>query len=629
MASIALAHGTIPDEKCNNTFSGSILDVGRDFQPTGNHAYIILSSPLMFAIIYNNPPETPIISLGASSGIPLANYAYSISTIDPDGDKMQYLFDWGDGTTSTIGPVDSGTIAGANHTWTKAGRYEIKAKATDSQGAASGWSESFNVTIDASPDNPSIPSGPSSGRPGTNYAYIVSAFDHDGDQINYTFDWGDGTTSIIGPVDSGTKASANHSWSKAATYQIRANATDSLGKSSGWSDPLIVTLNNPPDKPSVPSGPSSGRPGIHYVYTVSATDPDEDPISYTFDWGDGTTSIIGPVDSGIVASLNHTWTRAGTDQVKAKAIDGKGATSEWSESWTVIINAPPNKPATPSGSKSVYAWASNSYSTLAADPDEDSVEYTFDWGDGNTSTTNFVKSGSNANTLHIWSNEGTYQIKTIASDSSGDTSRWSDFLTITVIANNKPNVPRSLFGPSSGYVGIAHSYFTLAKDTDNDMVKYTFDWGDGTISETDLVNSGSVESASHMWRKAGTYHVRGNATDSRGASSVFSKPLNVTIADNDPPDTPIVPSGPTSGRSSTTYDYATTANDPDGDHVRYVFDWGDGTTSWTGSGFTNSGISEPVLHKWSKAGVYQVKAMAMDDKGATSRWSNAQEVNIS
>jgi hypothetical protein len=159
-------------------------------------------------------------------------------------------------------------------------------------------------------------------------------------------------------------------------------------------------LNIPPDKPSMPSGPGSGRPGIHYAYTSSATDPDEDPISYTIDWGDGTTSIIGPLDSGIVASINHTWTRAGTYQIRAKAIDGKGATSEWSESWTVSINAPPNKPSTPSGSKSVYAWASTSYSTFAKDPDEDSVEYTFDWGDGNTSTTNFVKSRRNTSTLH-------------------------------------------------------------------------------------------------------------------------------------------------------------------------------------------------------------------------------------
>jgi len=534
LASVALAHGMVPGEKYSSTFSGSFLDVGRDFQQTGNHACIVLRPPLMFEIIYNNPPRTPIISLGNSSGIPHANYTYSTSTIDPDGDKVQYLFDWGDGTTSTIGPVDSDTIAGANHTWTKAGRYEIKAKATDSQGATSEWSESFNVTIDAPPDNPSMPSGPSSGRPGTNYAYISSA-----------------------------------------------------------------------------------------------TDPDEDPISYTFDWGDGTISIFGPVDSGVVASINHTWTKAGTYQVKTNANDGKGETSEWSESWTVIINAPPNKPSTPSGSKSVYAWVSNSYSTFAADPDEDPVDYTFDWGDGNTSSTNFVKSGGNACALHMWSNEGTYKIKTIALDCGGDTSRWSDSLTITVISNNKPNVPMSLFGPSSGYVGIAHSYFTLAKDNDNDKVRYTFDWGDGTTSETDLVSSGSVESASHMWGKAGIYQVRGNATDSKGASSEFSKPLNVTIADNDPPDTPIIPSGPTSGRSLITYNYATTANDPDGDHVRYVFDWGDGTTSWTGSGFTNSGINERLFHKWNKAGVYQVKALAMDDKGATSKWSNARAVNIS
>jgi len=455
------------------------------------------------------------------------------------------------------------------------------------------------------------------------------AIDPDGDQIMYTFDWGDGSTSIIGLVDSGTMASANHTWREAGTYQIRAIATDSQGRSSEWSEPLTIVLNTPPNDPSTPSGPSSGRPGILYPYSISATDPDGDQISYTFDWGDGTTSIIGPVDSGAAAGSNHTWTKGGRYQVKADATDSKGATSGWSEAWIVTINAPPNSPSIPSGPVSVYAWASNNFSASVIDPDEDPVECTFDWGDGNKSTTRFIASGSNASASYSWSNEGTYRIKVIAIDSSGETSGWSDYLTINVIANSKPNVPISLFGASSGYVGIALSYFTLANDPDNDKVNYTFDWGDRTLSTTESVDSGSVESASHAWSKAGTYLVKGNAIDSKGARSMWSRSLNVIIADNEPPAIPIMPSGPTSGRILTAYKYATSATDPDGDLVRYVFNWGDGTTSWTGLGFIESGISQSVSHKWSKAGTYQVKAISMDDKGASSGWSNVLAVNIS
>jgi hypothetical protein len=283
----------------------------------------------------------------------------------------------------------------------------------------------------------------------------------------------------------------------------------------------------------------------------------------------------------------------------------------------------------PSGSVSVYAWTSNSYSASAIDPDDDPVKCTFDWGDGNKSMTDFVKSGSNVSAFHIWENEGTYQIKIAAIDSSGSSSNWSDYLTITVIPNDKPDVPINLYGPGSGYVGIAYYYSTLAKDPDGDNIRYTFDWGDGTISKTDLVESGSVETASHIWSKAETYHVKCNATDSKGSSSMWSRSFNVTIADNNPPDTPIMPSGPTSGLSNTAYNYATSANDPDGDPVKYVIDWGDGTTSWTGLDFIDSGKNESLFHKWSSSGSYQVRAMAMDDKGALSKWSNALTVNIS
>ncbi len=93
------------------------------------------------------------------------------------------------------------------------------------------------------PNTPSIPSGPSSGASGTSYSYSTSATDPDGDQMNYTFDWGDGTTSTTMLVNSGTSASASHSWSGARTYSVMARATDSEGATSGWSNSLAVFIS--------------------------------------------------------------------------------------------------------------------------------------------------------------------------------------------------------------------------------------------------------------------------------------------------------------------------------------------------------------------------------------------------
>jgi hypothetical protein len=497
-------------------------------------------------------------------------------------------------------------------------------------GIVLGWPKQlvFAINYNNLPKIPNVPAGIILGVPVATYNFSAYTIDLDGDQVKYTLDWGDGTISITDFVYSGTAASANHTWVKAGTYLVKANAMDSRGASSGWSEPLIVTINTPPNNPLTPSGPSSGKPGTSKAYNLSATDLDGDQIEYLLDWGDGTTSIISFIDSGILISVNHTWIKAGTYLVRANVTDSRGASSGWSLPLTVNINAPPDKSSIPHGPQSVYAWASYGYSASTVDPDEDPIKYTFDWGDGDITTTNFIESGSNISAQHKWSNTGTYKIKVSATDRRGDSSEWSENLTITVTANDMPNVPRDLFGPIFGYTGISNSYFTMAKDIDGDLVKYSFDWGDGTISSTGSVNSGSVESAPHIWRKAGTYHVRANATDSKGASSGWSESLNVSIAENDPPNMPIIPSGPTSGRSKSAYKYATSAKDPDGDLVKYVFDWGDKTTSWTGLIFINSGTNECVSHKWSKAGTYQVKAMALDDKGAASGWSNSLVVNI-
>ncbi len=90
--------------------------------------------------------------------------------------------------------------------------------------------------------------------------------------------------------------------------------------------------NNPPEKPSRPSGETSGEIGVQYLYTTSTTDPDGDQLFYMWDWGEGNLSNwIGPTASGSTASASYTWAQKGNYNIRVKAKDIYGAESDWSD----------------------------------------------------------------------------------------------------------------------------------------------------------------------------------------------------------------------------------------------------------------------------------------------------------
>lgn len=97
-----------------------------------------------------------------------------------------------------------------------------------------------------------------------------------------------------------------------------------------------------PEQPAKPSGPPSGTTGNTYTYSTSTTDPDNDKISYLFDWGDGTDSgWIGPYNSGETVSASHSWSNQNTFQVKVKAKDVRLKESPWSD--PLSVNIPRNR----------------------------------------------------------------------------------------------------------------------------------------------------------------------------------------------------------------------------------------------------------------------------------------------
>ncbi|MCK4902248.1 MAG: M28 family peptidase [Thermoplasmatales archaeon] len=99
-------------------------------------------------IIDNSKPETPSSPDGPSIGNIFIKHTFTTSTIDPEGDDVYYMFDWGDETNSGwLGPYNSGEVITASHTWTKLGPFSVKVKSKDVHGIQSGWSNVHPITM--------------------------------------------------------------------------------------------------------------------------------------------------------------------------------------------------------------------------------------------------------------------------------------------------------------------------------------------------------------------------------------------------------------------------------------------------------------------------------------------------
>jgi len=99
-------------------------------------------------------------------------------------------------------------------------------------------------------------------------------------------------------------------------------------------------------------------------------------------------------------------------------------------------------------------------------------------------------------------------------------------------------------------------------------------------------------------------------------------------SENNPPQVPLKPSGPTLIELGTSYMYSSAAFDPDGDQVRLRFDWGGGSLSeWTSFVVSNTSVS--ASHAWGNVSTYIIRVIAQDENGSNSSWSDPLTVIVS
>jgi len=134
----------------------------------------------------------------------------------------------------------------------------------------------------------------------------------------------------------------------------------------------------------------------------------------------------------------------------------------------------------------------------------------------------------------------------------------------------------------------------------------------------------------------GLYRIRVHVNPVPNEDIIFNNNMTtgIFIGENNPPEKPAKPSGPTNGKAGEEYTYSTYTNDPEGDQVYYMWCWGrdpqfqyiEYFSDWLGR--YDSGETIYTSNIWNYAGRYEVKVRAKDIYGALSEWSDPLSISM-
>jgi len=280
---------------------------------------------------------------------------------------------------------------------------------------------------------------------GENISFDAStSTDIENTSLNYTWDFGNGETSTLQkPITTYTTA---------GTYTVTLVVNDNDLNSTPASQIITVTPKSTTPINTAPTASFSydngrcGGPDVSFDASASS-DADGDPLTYTWNFGDGTTA------TGVM--VNHIYNGSlDTPTVTLTVSDGKTTTDQVTQIGSLL----PTPCAKPVGSVNATANIINGVAPLTVSFNASVTgpfapeEYIYEWifNDGNATSNNRIAT-------HTFNTPGIYNVSVSAS-AEGDSEL--DFITITVTEPITTPTTCNFGTPTTEALPTTQTYFT-------------------------------------------------------------------------------------------------------------------------------------------------------------------------
>ena len=560
---------------------------------------------------------------------------------DPDGEISTY--DW------TFLATDTTTASGAQveKAFPVPGEFQLLLTVTDDRGASS--SDTTTVTISANEAPLAVANGPYQGVAGADLSFTASgSTDPDGSIESFDWDFGDGET--------GSGPAPLHTYAQQGSYTVVLIVTDDRGRTGTDSTTAIILGNEAPWAEA--NGPYDAVVGEEVAFTASGSiDNDGSIQDFRWNFGDGTVgtgpaplhayTTIGTfqalltvtddkggtgVDSAEVVireplayAVKNLWTNLSASRGPQQAgptVEGPPAYAGPGDQVELLLTTKPGEGATLSSFSVRAQWNGSLLRYVSAEGGSA-------WDAGFSATP-----GGDVGELKALDLDGTAAVAVSGSESvvlarlvftvlglEGQTtsSRTSEVTLLDgdgvaigldlpliegplIIREGGDNEPPSANagGPYEGQVGVPVQFIGGAWDTDGEIVRWDWDFGDGSV----LVDAGAIPT--HVYQAPGTYYATLKVTDDDGATGTGISTVTVAAAGADQPPVAVI-TGPSTAVVGQEVAYnALGSSDPDGGSiVSYAWSFSDGA----------SGTGLSVNHTFQSAGSATVSLTVTDDEG--------------
>ena len=386
----------------------------------------------------------------------------------------------------------------------------------------------------------------------------------------WNWDFGDGSTSTL--------PNPSKIYAVAGVYDVQLVVTNYVGCLDTLRMDNLIDISGPTG--SFSFSPTVGCQPLTVFFTANSPNP---LWTYEWDFGDG----IG----GLGTNVNHTYTVDTTANPIMLVTDEFGCQVPISSPSDITIQPLPNV-AFSVNSTEICLGQTASF-TNSTTSKRAIVGFTWDFGDGNTSTSN--------NPTHVYTDTGTYVVNLLAETADGCTDTAAVPVTITV--TNPPTASFTI-NPSAECVPAAIT-FTDASSGDFPITDWSWDFGDGDTDNGQII-------APHIYTADGIYSATLTVTDTRGCSGSISR--NVTVHPLPPVDFDAFQYG--CAPISVSFSDITLGISP---NVSWLWNFGDGTTS----------TLENPTHLYNTDGNYTVSLTVEDANGCTNTITKADFIQLS